>query len=619
MAKDRKVVYTLALESDPASQKVAADFAKQFKVAEEAAKAATKAAKEATSATRAASTAAKAGGGGKGGFSAGYDKAARDEARRAAADEKREREQRLRELAADAVREKKILADRVRANVEASRASREAARQAKADNYKNRQAADEAATAQAVKDRAAAERTAAREAAQAARTQAAAVRTLHQEQSKLVSSLKQVAGGFVSIGRAAVLFGVSGEENIQKAVQALAKFEAGVAAVTGLVNIIEGGAKAWRAYAAAAAAAAAAQRGLSAGGAISAIGRGPVIAAGAAAAGAGLYAGSRIGQAFLSESSGAGYRRDVTDRIGLTDQAGEDARQKAANVAKLRANAAARRGNLDRRYEESGFYSSLSIQQAEATGGINAARAAAQQQVEAARANTQGINGRLNRGDYGNILDASREQQLAAGAEKAALQELLAIDERRKAIAEETGRTKLAAAKEETSVLREQLAIEQQKRNAVLEEIRGAKEAIGRASAGEVARANAIAERINKGGTPTVDEGDYLAKLGISSIGRAANEQRGEAALQGNSALQELLRKIDADSRKKVEEIRVKVDAAMKTEITITNDTAKTVKDVETAINGSRQKIVDAVRREFEAKTADDKVQRELQSATSGA
>lgn len=562
MAKDRKVIYTLALEADPGSQKVASEFAKQFKMAEESAKAATKAAKEAVAATRDAAT--KTAAGKKGGFAAGYDRAARDEARRAAADERREREQIFRERMAQ-------------------------------------------------------ERAVAREAAVSARQQAAAARAVITEQNKLISAAKQVAGGFISIGRAAVLFGVSGEENIEKAIKALAKFEAGVAAITGLVNIIEGGAKAWRAYAAATAAAAAAQRTLTAGGAAAAIGRGPVIAAGAAVAAVGATAGSWIGQGFLSDSNAAAYRRDVTDRLGITDQAGDEAREKAATVARVQRYAAARRGNIDRRYEESGFYSALAVQRAGVTGGVEAARAAAQQQVNAARANTKGVQERFERGEFGNALDFEREAHMAASAERAALQELIALDERRKAIAEETGRTKLAAAKEETAILRDQLAIEQQKRNAVLEEIRGAKEAIGRMSAGQVAQLNAIAAKANRGERLSVSEGDQLAAANLPGFGRAANEQRGQEFINSQPELQRLIQALDAESRKKLEAIQVKVDAALKTELKITTDTAKLVKDIEAALKGIQIELVDAIRREFEARIADEKVQRDLQAATSGA
>ena len=67
-----------------------------------------------------------------GGFDRGYDRAVIADMKRAAADERREREANIRDMQRAAAQEKKILADRVRANVEAGRAIRDAARQTRA-------------------------------------------------------------------------------------------------------------------------------------------------------------------------------------------------------------------------------------------------------------------------------------------------------------------------------------------------------------------------------------------------------------------------------------------------------------------------------------------------------
>lgn len=52
---------------------------------------------------------------------------------------------------------------------------------------------------------------------------------------------RMLASGVVNVARSFVLLGVSGEENMEKAVRAFAKFEAVVQAGTGLMNIAQGG------------------------------------------------------------------------------------------------------------------------------------------------------------------------------------------------------------------------------------------------------------------------------------------------------------------------------------------------------------------------------------------
>ena len=98
---------------------------------------------------------------------------------------------------------------------------------------------------------------------------------------QLVASSKQAIEGVVQLGRAFVLLGVSSEKDLQKAVQALAGFEATAAAIKGTINVLEAASKAWGAYRAAVLAAGVANAGyaaLSAGG-------GAVAAAGGGAAG----------------------------------------------------------------------------------------------------------------------------------------------------------------------------------------------------------------------------------------------------------------------------------------------------------------------------------------------
>lgn len=317
MAKDRKVVYTLVVEAGAGNAKTVADVAAQFKELEKNSKAAQKAINEANAAV------GKGGrSGGKGGsFGAGFDKAARDEMRRAAAEEKREREAILRDKERDFLREKKINAERIRANVDASRAAREAAKETKSGNYQNRQAAEEkkaaeatkaaaaakkladkeaaaaakqaaieerreneanikataAAQKQAAKEAAAAQKAAAKEAADFEKQMSRQVGTLGRQYGQRERAGKQAdalttkawkdagqavgaaTGAMVSYGRAVVLASAADEESAQRMLQKIAKFEAFASVLTGTISLVKAGTSAWKAYQAAAAAAALAQ------------------------------------------------------------------------------------------------------------------------------------------------------------------------------------------------------------------------------------------------------------------------------------------------------------------------------------------------------------------------
>jgi len=255
LAKDRKVIYTLAVETDPSVKKAFDDLTAGFKAAEAASKSAGKAAKEAASEAKSAVTR----GGGKGGFSAGYDKAARDESRRMIAEEKREREQRLREMAADVQREKRILADRVRANVEASRAQRDAARETKAGYYRARAAAAGPARSGGVStddEMRLHVESLGRQYAEAERLDRRRVAASSKAWKDTGQAVNAATHAVVSYGRAMVLLSAADEESAQRMLQKIAKFEAFASVLTGTISVVKAGTSAWRAYQAAAAAAA---------------------------------------------------------------------------------------------------------------------------------------------------------------------------------------------------------------------------------------------------------------------------------------------------------------------------------------------------------------------------
>lgn len=589
MAKDRKVIYTLALEADPASKKVADDFANSFKAAETAAKNATKAAKEAKAAMSAGPASAR---GGKGGFIGGYDKASAAEQRRALADEKRERDANIRERLA---------------------AEKAAAREA----------------ASITKQRANAEKAASRESEQAAK------KTI-EAQYKLNAAAKQVLSGFVSIGRAAVLFGVSGEENIEKAVRALARFEAGVSAITGIINLIEGASKAWRVYAAATATATAAQVAFNATAGAGAAKAGMAAAAGgglvrgairyiphAAAATAGFGAGTWLGSSMLGQGDRRNFGRDVgrlTDWAGFTDNAGDERKkleQRRETIANM---AGRRRARYERESEEAGTRSDLAIREGLNSGGVAGGIAAGEREYAAAKAESERLRGmaggEIEGADAQNI---ARQQELSAGREVELINKVIELRKQDREMARETGEARLAKAKEETGELRQQLQIEQQKRNAFLEGQRATREAVGVAGLDKVARANAAAKMFNDTGEVDIAGGAALDEFGITGPGRAAREKAGNQRLDTIAPdLKALLTDLNKKSEKQLLDITVKFEQALKHEITVTGDNKATLDKFDAILKKWDAELVTKLREMLDAQLRDMEAQAGMQGATRG-
>lgn len=349
MAKSRNVVYTLDIEAGKANAATAAAAVKHFKEVEKAANAAEAAIKSANSAK------AKGGGaaGGKDSFSRGMDKAARNEQRQAAADERRENE----------------------ANIKASVTAQKAA----AKDVANAKKA-------AAKDALTAQKAASKEAADFDREIRKHVNTLgkqagqrerHGKQADAMSSkawkdtgqaVGAAAHAVLSYGQAVVLATVADEKSSQRMLEKIAKLAAFASALNGTISLIKAGTSAWKAYQAAAAAGALAQGAGMAGGAARA-GMGGLIAGGLAA-GAGkiggaiasaasnpltgvalitagtISAGYSVGMALKAGKSAKQGLMDtgnllwegMTEFLGITDRAGDAAKAWNARMASGREN-----------------------------------------------------------------------------------------------------------------------------------------------------------------------------------------------------------------------------------------------------------------------------------------
>lgn len=189
-----------------------------------------------------------------------------------------------------------------------------------------------------------------REEVRAAKAQESAYRkaeaVVEQSQSKVraataasAEGFKMAIGGATALARGFALVGAANEESMEKAVKTLAKVEAGVQAIRGTIDLVQGGVKVWRAYTAAVEAAAAAH---------AAVGAAQAIAGGAGAAGSagrgagGLaanvatgYAGAKLagtGKAATGAASATG-----AGGIGVAMTAGAIVAAGAGIVAALKA------------------------------------------------------------------------------------------------------------------------------------------------------------------------------------------------------------------------------------------------------------------------------------------
>lgn len=123
---------------------------------------------------------------------------------------------------------------------------------------------------------------------------------------QLEKGLNQAASGVTAMVRGFALLGVASEQDLEKAVRAFAKIEAGIQVVQGVASFVKGATKAWQGYTAAVTAAGIAQNALGAKSALGAAGAGAANAAGGAAiSGAGAGAGA-VGASGAAAVGGVG-------------------------------------------------------------------------------------------------------------------------------------------------------------------------------------------------------------------------------------------------------------------------------------------------------------------------
>jgi len=348
MAKERKVVFSLEVVEGDGNKQAFANTEAGIKAATAALKEHTAARKE-YDRTNAAS--AKRGGraGGADSFSRGMDRAEINAAKQAAADERRERERNIADMQRAAEREKRILSDRVRANLEASRQIREAARQANADSWRRRQSAASATggtfTATDSFSDADAKRAVGEIGREHSRAEQAAARH-HSQQMKVLSGYVQIGGAITQAARAAIFFGATNEDTAAKMLKMVLYAEGIVSAFSAAKNLAQGLGKV---VGGAAGGAVAGTVGGAAGGAgAGLLTKAGVVAGGAAAvAAAKITAGAIAGM--LALDAGRSWLRGeditdnwsdagtvVTDKLGFTDSVGDHRRGWDTSLSNVR-------------------------------------------------------------------------------------------------------------------------------------------------------------------------------------------------------------------------------------------------------------------------------------------
>lgn len=607
---DRKVTFTLGTAVDPQAKREAAELAAMLSSIKTAAEGATKAVRATFDASSRGPRSAGGGSGGSGGapggrrsptasggFERGYDRAAMDDLRRQRADERREREGILADRRREVEAEKRILAERVRANVEAGQKIRDAARATRAGNYQARASGTYGAGfgrggggssipsdgdfKSHIEGVAKAYEAQERAAARAAATQQRNVR-------ELVSGSKQAAAGVGSIARAFVYLGVSGEENLEKALRVLAKFEAGMAGISGVSNVVGGVSKASRAYRGLGAGA-----GLAAG--IGAVGVGGTIGLGAAALAVGGSIGFGAARAYLGEHEFGNF----TDWTGATDYQGERNARNRAGVATTANRQVRQRARTAERYSDYSTLAGFDIADAEGRGGLGAGSNRARAAVSEARARTASFENRVAAGGM-TFEQVTGERSAAKNGEVAALNTALAIEERRKQIITQT------------------VEKEKEKTRAVMEGIEASKASLGLADAATVRLAESGAGKRARGEKLSREEAGALGQF-FGDAGQEEAAKLGADVLKSNPELAKLADEIAKARAAQEKAVLVKVEQELTGRIVVSPDGDKLKADIEQIIKLMEEERRRLLREAFDAEKNDRQSREDLQRTTSGA
>lgn len=528
---DRKVTFTLGTAVSPQSKKDAAALADAFKSVEAAAKAATKAMRDAhDAANRGASAAGGAtrsrAGAGRG-FAAGFDRAEAADRARALREESREREINLRQ--------------KIRAYEMEERAAAKAAATAKRYN------------------------------------------------SELNSGLKQAAAGIGNVARAFVYLGVSGEENIEKALRMLAKFEAGMAGIRGVSDIAGGVAKAGRAY-----------RGLSAGAGLAsgvgAVGLGTTVGLGVAAAAVG--AGAGFGAARVA--MGGHQFGQMTDDFGWTDYAGQHRARVAANMKGKAGQWTAQRAGSDFRSNQFNQQAATDLENAAVTGGLSGAANQAYANSDMANAQVREVNARIAAGKGGSAETYTRDQLNASNSQIQALSTIIDLDTRR------------------LSIVNQAVAAEKERTQAIKDQQQSIRASIGLADAETVRLAEEAAKNIRLGKLNTPQHASALSAIGLSEYGQKEAAKIGEGVVARNPEIAALVEQLRKNAEAANKEMSVKVVQEVFGRIELTPNLEADAQKLKVALTEWAEQRRRAVKEALDKADADERSQQTIRIHSGG-
>lgn len=420
----------------------------------------------------------------------------------------------------------RIQKSRIVGNVLASANARAGARNAQADYWRNR-----APTVENLAMRDIAESQSAR--SNSARTYSERMGggeiNLLTANSRLSEGFQQTAGGIMSMVRAMAIFGLSSEQNLERAIRKLAAVEAAVHSVSGLLNIGRGVMNI--------------SSGISAGaygvGALKGLGIGGLMTGGLAAGAVGL-AGAGMGilaNGLLTMPTAADREREAR-RIS----AGMS-RMEMGNIESMRA---AYGGDSSMRVGDIGFDANM------LTARGNSARMDVvrqyRSQVGAGIFGSRNELGRAGRFDGMSDAYASAERE-AIGARLLSLRERdldLVREERNITEAmlrerEQAGQRDVRAALQVLDAAKQSLEIAVRRKGIADEQYGSAAAAFGGASRGQRLMADAALRRFQAGESITPDQEDLLAKFGLGDMSRQSAIRRGEQAGFAGSGIGQFL------------------------------------------------------------------------------
>ena len=246
-----------------------------------------------------------------------------------------------------------------------------------------------------------------------------------------------------------------------------------------------------------------------------------------------------------------------------------------------------RRDALENQYGDRDAFAALALEAASTNGGYDGGLAQARKTAEEAKARRLDIDRRVNAGGAGDFEVVQKERALAAASENNAL------------------RTAVALEKERLSLIKDAVQAEKAKTDALLEGIKQSKISIGQADADQLALANEAVKKFQQGGAASQEESAAARALGLNEVADKQDLARGQEALAGLPELAGYLKRLEEETRKKGEKQTIEVISKVTSEIKITQDPAKLIRDIEAAIKSLDAAQQEAAKRALEEAIAD--------------